>query len=76
MATLHHKLKTQGLAMEQHIENPIISAKEERVNIPKTNTMTVYLFIVKAEILKLREVWDMFEVQRKKHRPGKQLISQ
>lgn len=42
-----------------------MSAKEEIVNIPKTNTMAVHLFIVKAEILKLREVWDMFEVQRK-----------
>lgn len=56
------KIKNIGNSTQK---NPCISAKEEIVNIPKTNTMAVHLFIVKAEILKLREVWDMFEVQRK-----------
>lgn len=35
MATLHHKLKTQGLAIEQHIENPMYKCKRRESKYSK-----------------------------------------
>lgn len=75
---LQHSTKTltQGLAMEGHSITSPTSTKEEIANIPKSNTMTEQLFIVKEKILKLREVRDMFEVDRRKIVSGKQRMRQ